>query len=118
MRTAVRSPWMYAPSKKERVHPFGGEGERWRDHLAIAIRADLQGLSFHHHGAAWNAVIFRKKRWILYDPLRWRDNEEEPDLQRRMALATNDGYASSFRTRGASRNCVCTAWTASSTPAR
>ena len=83
---------MYAPSKKERVHPFGGEGERWLDHLAIAIGADLRGLTFHHHGAAWNAVIFGKKRWILYDPRRWRDNEEEPDLQRRMALATNDSW--------------------------
>jgi len=82
---------MHAPSKKKRVHPFG-EGERWRDHLAIAIGADLQGLSFHHHGAAWNAVIFGKKRWILYDPRRWRDNEEEPHLQRRMALATNDSW--------------------------
>ncbi len=82
---------IYAPSKKLRVNPINPR-ERWRDHLAIAIGADLQGLSFHYHGAAWNAVIFGKKRWILYDPRRWMDNEDEPNLQRRLALATDDSW--------------------------
>ena len=76
---------MYAPSKKERVHPFGGEGERWRDHLAIAIGADLRGLTFHHHGAAWNTVIFGKKRWIIY-----KEDEEDQGMTRRMALGDPD----------------------------
>jgi hypothetical protein len=82
---------MYAPSRKRRVNPINPR-ERWRDHLAIAIGADLQGLSFHYHGAAWNTVIFGKKRWILYDPRRWMDNEDEPNLQRRLALAEDDAW--------------------------
>jgi hypothetical protein len=82
---------IYAPSKKRRVNPINPR-ERWRDHLAIAIGADLQGLSFHYHGAAWNAVIFGKKRWILYDPRRWMDNEDEPHLNRRLALARDDAW--------------------------
>jgi hypothetical protein len=79
-----------APSKKRRVEK--NPRTSWRDHLAIAIGADLQGLSFHWHGAAWNTVIFGKKRWILYDPKRWKDNEDEPGLQRRMALATDASW--------------------------
>ena len=71
---------MYVPSKKKRVH-LTNERERWRDHLAISIGADLRGLTFHHHGAAWNAVIFGKKRWIIY----WED-EDDPGMARRMAL--------------------------------
>jgi hypothetical protein len=69
-----------APSKKGRVH-LKHERERWRDHLAIAIGSDLQGLTFHHHGSAWNTVIFGKKRWIIY-----QEDEEVPDMVRRMAL--------------------------------
>ena len=40
---------------------------RWRDHFTISIGADLQGLTFHGHGAAWNIVIFGAKRWILWE---------------------------------------------------
>lgn len=29
-------------------------------------------MTFHDHGSAWNAVIFGAKRWILWDPARWR----------------------------------------------
>ncbi|KAL3792831.1 hypothetical protein ACHAW5_003717 [Stephanodiscus triporus] len=68
-----------APSKKRRVQK--DPRTSWRDHLAIAIGADLQGLTFHRHGAAWNTVIFGKKRWIIY-----KDDGEDPDLYRRMAL--------------------------------
>ncbi|KAL3817728.1 hypothetical protein ACHAXA_002488 [Cyclostephanos tholiformis] len=75
---------IYAPSKKRRVH-LKDERERWRDHLAIAIGSDLQGLTFHHHGAAWNTVIFGKKRWIIY-----QEDEEVPDMARRMALENVD----------------------------
>lgn len=82
---------IYAPSKKRRVAALNPR-ERWRDHLAIAIGADLQGLSFHYHGAAWNTVIFGKKRWILYDPKRWSDNVDEPNLQRRLALEADEGW--------------------------
>ena len=49
--------------------------ERWRDHLAISIGSDLQGLTFHHHGEAWNVVIFGMKRWILWDHARWKNND-------------------------------------------
>lgn len=83
---------IYAPSKKRRVAALNPR-DRWRDHLAIAIGADSQGLSFHYHGgAAWNTVIFGKKRWILYDPRRWSENEDEPNLQRRLALAADEGW--------------------------
>jgi hypothetical protein len=47
----------------------------WRDHLAISIGSDLQGLTFHHHNEAWNIVIFGKKRWILWDHARWKNND-------------------------------------------
>lgn len=69
---------IYAPSKKRKVNPKPNN-EIWRDHLAIAIGSDLQGLSFHHHGAAWNTVIFGKKRWIMYDPKRWKNPPKEDD---------------------------------------
>ena len=40
---------------------------KWRDHLTISIGADLQGLSFHSHGSAWNIVLFGAKRWMLWE---------------------------------------------------
>ena len=43
------------------------EDKMWKDHLAIAIGHDAQGLTFHRHDAAWNVVVFGTKRWILYD---------------------------------------------------
>lgn len=63
----------------------------WRDHLAISIGSDLQGLTFHHHGEAWNIVIFGKKRWILWDHARWKDNNT---LQSRTTRdwANNDAH--------------------------
>ena len=64
---------IHAPSKKKKVLKNPSK-EMWQDHLAISIGADLQGLSFHHHGAAWNTVIFGKKRWIMYDHARWANN--------------------------------------------
>ncbi|KAL7427590.1 LOW QUALITY PROTEIN: hypothetical protein ACHAXH_001094 [Discostella pseudostelligera] len=54
---------IYAPSKKRKVNPKPNN-EIWRDHLAIAIGSDLQGLSFHHHGAAWNVVIFEAMDYV------------------------------------------------------
>ena len=85
-----------APSHKAKVDPRD-EGEVWRDHLAIAIGADLQGLSFHHHGSAWNTVIFGKKRWIMYDPKRWQD-DEYPERQRRVALASPEEWEEIYTT--------------------
>jgi hypothetical protein len=76
---------IHAPFKKGRVH-LTGERDRWRDHLAISIGVDLRGLTFHHHGAAWNAVIFGKKRWIIFRD----DNEGDPGMTRRMALEGAD----------------------------
>ena len=64
---------IYAPSKKKRVRSKP-DRELWRDHLAISIGSDLQGLTFHHHREAWNTVIFGKKRWILWDHARWKGN--------------------------------------------
>ena len=64
---------IYAPSKKKKVRTKP-DRELWRDHLAISIGSDLQGLTFHHHREAWNIVIFGKKRWILWDHARWKDN--------------------------------------------
>ena len=64
----------YAPSKKRKVRTQP-DRELWRDHLAISIGSDLQGLTFHHHREAWNAVIFGKKRWIVWDHDRWKNNE-------------------------------------------
>jgi hypothetical protein len=43
------------------------ENQMWKDHLAFTIGHDTQGLTFHRHNAAWNAVVFGAKRWILYD---------------------------------------------------
>lgn len=63
----------FAPSKKKRVIKKP-DRELWRDHLAISIGSDLNGLTFHHHREAWNIVIFGKKRWILWDHSRWKGN--------------------------------------------
>jgi hypothetical protein len=46
------------------------ERTMWKDHLALTIGRDLQGLTFHRHNAAWNVVVFGSKRWILYDARR------------------------------------------------
>ncbi|KAL7532012.1 hypothetical protein ACHAXR_004371 [Thalassiosira sp. AJA248-18] len=73
---------IHALSKKKKVNPKP-EFEIWQDHLAISIGSDLQGLSFHFHGEAWNVVIFGAKRWILYDNARWYKNTTR---QRYMAL--------------------------------
>eukprot|EP00571_Detonula_confervacea_P002185 CAMPEP_0172326870 /NCGR_PEP_ID=MMETSP1058-20130122/57864_1 /TAXON_ID=83371 /ORGANISM="Detonula confervacea, Strain CCMP 353" /LENGTH=331 /DNA_ID=CAMNT_0013043765 /DNA_START=102 /DNA_END=1097 /DNA_ORIENTATION=- len=43
------------------------ERTMWKDHLALTIGRDLQGLTFHRHNAAMNTVVFGSKRWILYD---------------------------------------------------
>jgi len=82
---------IYAPAKKAKVDPRPEEGI-WMDHLAIAIGSDLQGLSFHFHGSAWNTVIFGTKRWILYDHKRWMVDDEDRYLQRRVALASDDAW--------------------------
>eukprot|EP00804_Cyclotella_cryptica_P011474 CCRYP_016394-RB/>CCRYP_016394-RB protein AED:0.43 eAED:0.43 QI:195/1/1/1/1/1/4/148/320 len=50
------------------------EREMWKDHLALTIGRDLQGLTFHRHNAAWNVVVFGTKRWILYDGERFAQN--------------------------------------------
>ncbi|KAL7554042.1 hypothetical protein ACHAWF_018397 [Thalassiosira exigua] len=42
-------------------------GHRWRDHFTISMGSNLQGLTFHSHGAAWNVVVFGAKRWILWE---------------------------------------------------
>jgi len=62
----------YGLSKKAKVRKTP-DRELWRDHLAISIGSDLQGLTFHHHREAWNVVIFGAKRWILWDFARWKD---------------------------------------------
>mmetsp|Transcript_9213 Transcript_9213/g.19905 ORF Transcript_9213/g.19905 Transcript_9213/m.19905 type:complete len:423 (+) Transcript_9213:136-1404(+) len=65
----------YAPSKKKKVRSTP-DRELWRDHLAISIGSDLQGLTFHHHREAWNVVLFGSKRWILWDHARWNGHNE------------------------------------------
>ena len=65
--------------------------ERWMDHLAISIGSDLQGLTFHHHREAWNVVIFGKKRWILWDHARWKDNDTL-QLRTTRDWANNDAH--------------------------
>lgn len=47
----------------------------WKDHLALTIGRDMQGLTFHRHNAAWNVVVHGAKRWILYDAERIRDSK-------------------------------------------
>lgn len=56
------------------IAPGAPKSITWRDHLAITIGRDLQGLTFHRHNAAWNVVIFGAKRWILYDEKRMSGN--------------------------------------------
>lgn len=46
----------------------------WKDHLALTVGRDLQGLTFHRHNAAWNVVVFGSKRWVLYDATRISSN--------------------------------------------
>jgi hypothetical protein len=46
----------------------------WKDHLALTIGRDLQGLTFHRHNAAWNTVVLGMKRWILYNAKRIQNN--------------------------------------------
>lgn len=52
----------------------GPERIMWKDHLALTIGRDQQGLTFHRHNAAWNAVVFGSKRWLLYDAVRFANN--------------------------------------------
>ena len=53
---------------REAIYESGvPEREMWKDHLALTIGHDMQGLTFHRHNAAWNTVVFGAKRWILYD---------------------------------------------------
>mmetsp|Transcript_27889 Transcript_27889/g.58912 ORF Transcript_27889/g.58912 Transcript_27889/m.58912 type:complete len:441 (-) Transcript_27889:92-1414(-) len=88
-RTFLEDPTasgIYALSKKRKVDPRP-DYEIWQDHLAISIGSDLQGLSFHFHGEAWNVVLFGKKRWLLWDHERFRTNVTR---QRRFALAGPD----------------------------
>lgn len=63
----------HGPSLKGMI-PNAPERLMWKDHLALTIGRDLQGLTFHRHNAAWNAVVFGAKRWILYDPKRIEGN--------------------------------------------
>ena len=48
----------------------------WRDHLTISIGSNLQGLTFHYHGAAWNAVVHGAKRWILWERTSLNNTEQ------------------------------------------
>jgi len=77
---------IYAPSKKKKVNPKPPM-EMWQDHLAISIGSDLQGLSFHFHGQAWNVVVFGAKRWLIWDHERFRSNVTR---QRMFALEHDD----------------------------
>eukprot|EP00579_Thalassiosira_antarctica_P000628 CAMPEP_0201867376 /NCGR_PEP_ID=MMETSP0902-20130614/1622_1 /ASSEMBLY_ACC=CAM_ASM_000551 /TAXON_ID=420261 /ORGANISM="Thalassiosira antarctica, Strain CCMP982" /LENGTH=394 /DNA_ID=CAMNT_0048392519 /DNA_START=49 /DNA_END=1233 /DNA_ORIENTATION=+ len=74
---------IHALSKKKKVNPKP-PFEIWQDHLAISIGSDLQGLSFHFHGEAWNVVLFGSKRWLLWDYARFEKNVTR---QRHFALA-------------------------------
>jgi len=51
------------------------ENTMWKNHLALTVGRDLQGLTFHRHNAAWNVVVFGSKRWILYDAERIAGNK-------------------------------------------
>ncbi|KAL7548515.1 hypothetical protein ACHAWF_011801 [Thalassiosira exigua] len=65
----------YGDSIRGMLHQIGAPNNRvWKDHLALTIGRDLQGLTFHRHAAAWNVVVFGKKRWILYDAERFTHN--------------------------------------------
>mmetsp|Transcript_12117 Transcript_12117/g.29588 ORF Transcript_12117/g.29588 Transcript_12117/m.29588 type:complete len:337 (-) Transcript_12117:159-1169(-) len=58
----------YGDALKGLVNGMGArQNTMWKDHLALTIGRDLQGLTFHRHNAAWNVVVFGSKRWILYD---------------------------------------------------
>jgi len=61
---------MYKESKDEVEKKGLPDRLMWKDHLALTIGSDQQGLTFHRHNAAWNVVVFGTKRWILYDAQR------------------------------------------------
>lgn len=66
----------YGDAIKGLVNGMGApENTMWKDHLALTIGRDLQGLTFHRHNAAWNVVVFGSKRWVLYDVRRIKDNK-------------------------------------------
>ena len=51
--------------------PFGGPkaalaGSPW-NHLFLSLGGSRAGALFHAHAPAWNALIFGKKRWLLFD---------------------------------------------------
>jgi hypothetical protein len=51
--------------------PFGGPKQAlpnspW-NHLFLSLGASRAGALFHAHAPAWNALIFGKKRWLLFD---------------------------------------------------
>ena len=73
----------------------GPERIMWKDHLALTIGRDQQGLTFHRHNAAWNVVVFGSKRWILYDPARMGSDKSRwkrmtRDVNRPIQLTTPD----------------------------
>ncbi len=60
----------------EALKGLGGPNRiMWKDHLALTIGRDMQGLTFHRHNAAWNVVVFGSKRWVLYDAQRFNENK-------------------------------------------
>ena len=51
--------------------PFGGPkaalaSSPW-NHLFLSLGGSRAGALFHAHAPAWNALIFGKKRWLLFD---------------------------------------------------
>ena len=77
------------------MFPGAPENKMWKDHLALTIGRDQQGLTFHRHNAAWNVVVYGAKRWILYDVKRIgpdinRLKRMTRDVNRPIQLSTPD----------------------------
>jgi|EP01046_Picozoa_sp_COSAG06_P028733 hypothetical protein len=58
-------PPLFAPTASSETagETAGGGGEAWK-HLTFSVGPSGEGLGFHYHDAAINAVVWGKKRWF------------------------------------------------------
>ena len=77
---------------------FGGPKEAlanspW-NHLFLSLGASRAGALFHAHAPAWNALIFGKKRWLLFDE-RLISKEHQPLITalKKMGKPTSSNFS-------------------------
>jgi len=61
LKEDFKLPPLFAPMASSET--AGGGGEAWK-HLTFSVGPSGEGLGFHYHDAAINAVVWGKKRWF------------------------------------------------------